>query len=97
VLLRALPRFRNHSRRRHYALCLLKLGYAYQAMSRYDEASRYLEQSLPIFRELRLPRYIERVLACLDECHPQPPATEASSWEPAAPNRNRYGHNGLQA
>jgi DNA-binding SARP family transcriptional activator/tetratricopeptide (TPR) repeat protein len=72
VLLQALPRFRDHSKRRHHALCLLKVGYAYQAMSCYDEASRYFEQSLPIFRELRLPHYTERVLACLDECRTPP-------------------------
>jgi DNA-binding SARP family transcriptional activator/tetratricopeptide (TPR) repeat protein len=49
----ALAVFRQHSNRRFYALCLLKLGYADEAMGS-PEAVGHLEESLRLFEELRL-------------------------------------------
>jgi tetratricopeptide (TPR) repeat protein len=66
-LLRALPVFRSHSSRRFHGVCLLKLGYAYQAMGS-PEAVGYIEQSLGIFRQLRLLRRVEQAEHALDRC-----------------------------
>ena len=57
--------------RRHQALCLLKLGYAYQAMGDYRQAIADMEESLSIFRELRLTHYEERVLQTIETCRQQ--------------------------
>jgi tetratricopeptide (TPR) repeat protein len=58
---------RSHMRR-YQALCLLKLGYTHQAMGDYEAAVRYIEKSLPIFAELRLPHYVERAREALESC-----------------------------
>jgi DNA-binding SARP family transcriptional activator/tetratricopeptide (TPR) repeat protein len=65
-LLRALPVFQAHSRRFH-ALCLLKLGYAYESMGS-PEAVGYLEESLQIFTELRLPWKADQARQALERC-----------------------------
>jgi DNA-binding SARP family transcriptional activator/tetratricopeptide (TPR) repeat protein len=65
-LLRALPVFQAHSRRFH-AVCLLKLGYAYESMGS-AEAVGYLEESLRIFTELRLPRKADQARQALERC-----------------------------
>jgi DNA-binding SARP family transcriptional activator len=66
-LLRALPVFEGHRRRRLHAICLLKLGYAYEAMGS-PEAIGYLEQSARIFTELRLPRKTEEARQVILRC-----------------------------
>jgi tetratricopeptide (TPR) repeat protein len=66
-LLRALPVFRDHSARHFQAVCLLKLGYAYEAMGS-PEAIGYLEESLQIFRRLRLPGKADRAQQALNRC-----------------------------
>jgi tetratricopeptide (TPR) repeat protein len=67
-LLRALPIFRDHQAHRHHALCLMKLGYAYERMRTYPLAIDYLEEGLVRFRELRLPRKAEQAQEALDRC-----------------------------
>jgi tetratricopeptide (TPR) repeat protein len=66
-LQRALPIFRDHSARHFQAVCLLKLGYAYEAMGS-PEAIGYLEESLQIFRELRLHSKADRAQLALSRC-----------------------------
>jgi tetratricopeptide (TPR) repeat protein/DNA-binding XRE family transcriptional regulator len=66
-LLWALPVFRSHRSRRFHAVCLLKLGYAYEAMGS-PEATGYLEESLQIFRQLRLPRKADLAQQALNRC-----------------------------
>jgi DNA-binding SARP family transcriptional activator len=65
--LRALPVFQAHSSRRFHGLCLLKLGYAYEAMGA-PEAIGYLEGSLRIFTELQLPRKADQAREALARC-----------------------------
>lgn len=64
----ALPFYRDHFMRRHHALCLLKMGYAYQAMGNYRIAISHLQESLGIFEQLRLAHYIERARNALTTC-----------------------------
>jgi transcriptional regulator with XRE-family HTH domain/tetratricopeptide (TPR) repeat protein len=69
-LLGALPIFRDHFMRRHHALCLLKLGYTYQAMGEHRAAARHLQDSMDIFGRLNLAYFTDRareaLLACRD-------------------------------
>jgi tetratricopeptide (TPR) repeat protein/DNA-binding XRE family transcriptional regulator len=67
-LLSALPIFRDHFMHRHHGLCLLKLGYTYEALGDYQAACRYLEQSLDIFGRLRLANYADRARDTLRTC-----------------------------
>jgi len=53
---------------RYHALSLLKLGHAYEGMGRYPEAISYLEQSMAMFRQLRLPRKVSEAQQALDRC-----------------------------
>lgn len=68
TLRRALETFRQNFMRRHQALCLLKLGYAHQAMGDYVSAVHHLTESLPIFAELRLRHYERRAQEALALC-----------------------------
>jgi DNA-binding SARP family transcriptional activator len=82
ILAKAIPGFRDHFMRRHHALALLKLGYAHQAMGKFTEAIGHLEEALPIFGDLRLPHYEERVLETILNCRhrryaPQPQVPRA--------------------
>jgi tetratricopeptide (TPR) repeat protein/transcriptional regulator with XRE-family HTH domain len=65
----ALPIYRDHVMRRHHALCLLKLGYAYQAMGDHEAATSHLKESLGIFEQLRLDHYTQRARQALITCH----------------------------
>jgi tetratricopeptide (TPR) repeat protein len=64
----ALPTFRDHFIRRHHGLCLLKIGYAYQAMGDYQTAIRHLKQRVRIFDQLQLGHFAERAREALDTC-----------------------------
>jgi tetratricopeptide (TPR) repeat protein len=73
----ALPIFRDRFMRRHHALCLLKLGYAYQAMGDYQTAISYLTESLGILDRLKLVTYAERARQAIDACRAsQRPSSE---------------------
>jgi tetratricopeptide (TPR) repeat protein/DNA-binding XRE family transcriptional regulator len=56
----ALPMFRDHFLHRHHALCLLKLGYAYQALGDREAAARHPQESVEIFDRLWLDHYTTR-------------------------------------
>jgi tetratricopeptide (TPR) repeat protein/transcriptional regulator with XRE-family HTH domain len=74
----ALPTFRDHFVRRHHGLCLLKLGYAYQAMGDNQTAIAHLNESLGIFGQLRLDHYADRAREALIACQGSQPATGAN-------------------
>ena len=63
----ALPFYRDRFMR--HALCLLKMGYAYQAMGDYDAAISHLSESLDIFDQLQLAHYSQRARDALTTCH----------------------------
>jgi tetratricopeptide (TPR) repeat protein len=62
--------FRDHGSQRFHAVCLLKLGYAHQAMGS-AEAVGYLAESLRMFRQMDLPRYVERAEQALENSRAQ--------------------------
>jgi tetratricopeptide (TPR) repeat protein/transcriptional regulator with XRE-family HTH domain len=64
----ALPMFRDHFMHRHQGLCLLKMGYAHQAMGDHHAAVRYLKESLGIFDQLQLGHYAGRARETLMAC-----------------------------
>jgi DNA-binding SARP family transcriptional activator/transcriptional regulator with XRE-family HTH domain len=91
ILAQAVPGFRDHFMRRHQALALLKLGYANQAMGKFTEAISQLEQALPIFCDLRLPHYEQRVQETIRHCRNHQfvspsPVPRAQSDYPAGPS-----------
>jgi hypothetical protein len=57
ALAEGLPVFRTHHAYRHYAVCLLRLGNAYEEIGNSKDAFDSLEESLPIFERLQLPKY----------------------------------------
>ena len=67
----ALPIFRDHFMHRHHGLCLLKLGYAYQAMGDHQTALGHLAESLDIFGQLQLDHYAARARQALSTCQGQ--------------------------
>jgi transcriptional regulator with XRE-family HTH domain/tetratricopeptide (TPR) repeat protein len=64
----ALPIYRDHFMRRHHALCLLKMGHAYQAMGDYQTAIGHLQESLDIFGQLQLDHHVARAREALVAC-----------------------------
>lgn len=64
----ALPIYRDQFMRRHHALCLLKMGYAYQGVGDYLSAIVPLQESPAIFGQLQLDHYAERVRKTLMTC-----------------------------
>jgi hypothetical protein len=60
TLLADLPFSQENFMRRHQGLCLLRFSYADQAMSDCEQAVISTQESLLIFRELRLTHYEER-------------------------------------
>ncbi len=65
---RASPIFRDHFMRRMHALCLLKMGYADQALGDHQAAIGHLQESLDIFGRLQLGHYTQQALTALDAC-----------------------------
>jgi hypothetical protein len=68
---------------RHDALCLLKLGYTYQALGDYHAAAGYLRESLEIFGHLELAHFAERAREALQACHGPVSSPTASVSQPA--------------
>jgi DNA-binding SARP family transcriptional activator/tetratricopeptide (TPR) repeat protein len=80
-LQKALAVFRQHGSLRYHALCLLKLGYAYQAMGS-PQAVGHLAESLRMFEDLRLPLKARQAQEALDACAaPGTAVPGASSFE----------------
>ena len=64
----ALPIYRDHFMHRHHGLCLLKMGYAYQALGDNQTAIRCLRESLAILEPLQLEHYADRARETLVSC-----------------------------
>jgi tetratricopeptide (TPR) repeat protein/DNA-binding XRE family transcriptional regulator len=64
----ALPIYRDHFMHRHHGLCLLKMGYAYQALGDNQTAIRCLRESLAILEPLQLEHYADRAREMLVNC-----------------------------
>jgi tetratricopeptide (TPR) repeat protein/transcriptional regulator with XRE-family HTH domain len=71
----ALSRYRDQFMRRHHGLCLLKMGYTYQAMGDRQAAADHLQESREIFRQLQLDHYAARADEALRVIRSDPPAT----------------------
>jgi hypothetical protein len=61
-----------HGSRRFQALCLLKLGYAYQASDMREAAIPCLQQAMALFRDLGLARKADEARSALELCAPYP-------------------------
>jgi DNA-binding SARP family transcriptional activator len=61
------PAFRSSHYGRRLALCLLKQGYAHQALGS-DQAVPVLEESLRMFTEMQLPHRVEEAQEILSQC-----------------------------
>jgi tetratricopeptide (TPR) repeat protein len=72
TLAAAMALFEEQGDRWGTALCTLKQGRAYLALSRADEAKDLLQRCLPIFRELGLPAYEDAAAEALQRCQPAP-------------------------
>lgn len=64
--LSAAPVLRAHHAHRHYATCLLRLGNIYQEVGKPLDALACLEESLPIFEQIRVPYLIEQARDALE-------------------------------
>jgi tetratricopeptide (TPR) repeat protein len=68
ALSEAAEAFRRHDAQCAHAVCLFKIAQSYLAMTRGELAIGYLEECLPIFRELQLPDHEEQAIRALDAC-----------------------------
>jgi tetratricopeptide (TPR) repeat protein len=60
--------FAEHRAQCAHAVCLFKMAQSHLAMSHSEQAIGYLEECLPIFRELQLADHEEQALLALDSC-----------------------------
>ena len=68
ALSEAAAAFTQHGVPCAHAVCLFKIAQSHLAMAQGEQAIRYLEQCLPIFRELQLPEHEEEALRALKGC-----------------------------
>ena len=68
ALSEAAAAFRQHDAQCAHAVCLFKIAQSHLALAQGEQAIRYLEQCLPVFRELQLPEHEEEALRALDSC-----------------------------
>ena len=68
ALSEAAAAFTQHGAQCAHAVCLFKIAQSHLAMAQGEQAIRYLEQCLPIFRELQLPEHEEEALRALGSC-----------------------------
>jgi tetratricopeptide (TPR) repeat protein len=60
--------FAQHGAQCAHAVCLFKIAQSHLALAHGELATRYLEECLPIFRELQLPDHEEAALRTLESC-----------------------------
>ena len=60
--------FRRHGAQCAHAVCLFKIAQSHLALGRGELAIGYLEECLPIFRELHLPDHERQAARALDDC-----------------------------
>jgi tetratricopeptide (TPR) repeat protein len=75
ALSEAATAFADHGAQLAHAVCLFKIAQSHLAMSHGDQAVGYLEECLPIFRDLQLPDHEEQALHALDSCRAEVAAT----------------------
>ena len=68
VLSEAAEAFRRHDAQCAHAECLFKIAQSHLAQGRGELAIGYLEQCLPIFRELHLPDHERQAAGILNDC-----------------------------
>jgi tetratricopeptide (TPR) repeat protein len=68
ALSEAAASFADHGAQCAHAVCLFKIAQSQLALGHTGEGIRYLEQCLPIFRDLQLPEHEEQALRALDNC-----------------------------
>ena len=68
VLSEAAGAFQRHDARCAHAVCLFKIAQSHLAMGRGDLAIGYLEECLPMFRELHLPDHERQAVRTLNDC-----------------------------
>jgi tetratricopeptide (TPR) repeat protein len=68
ALTEAAEAFRQHDAHCAHAVCLFKIAQSHLAMGCGEQAIRYLQECLPIFRELHLPGHEEQAVRALDAC-----------------------------
>lgn len=68
ALSEAAASFAEHGAHCAHAACLFKIAQGHLAMGRTGQGIQYLEECLPIFRELQLPEHEAEALKVLDSC-----------------------------
>ena len=68
VLSEAAEAFRQHDARCAHAVCLFKIAQSHLALGRGQRAIGYLEECLPIFRDLHLPDHERQAVRILNDC-----------------------------
>ena len=68
ALSEAAEAFRRHDAQCAHAVCLFKIAQSHLALGRGDLAIGYLEECLPMFRELHLPGHERQALRALNDC-----------------------------
>jgi tetratricopeptide (TPR) repeat protein len=68
VLSEAAGAFRRHDARCAYAVCLSKIAQSHLALGRGELAIGYLEECLPVFRDLHLPDHERQAVRILNDC-----------------------------
>jgi tetratricopeptide (TPR) repeat protein len=68
ALSEAAAAFAQHGAQGAHAVCLFKIAQSHLAMAHGEQATQYLEECLPIFRELHLPEHEEQALSALESC-----------------------------
>jgi tetratricopeptide (TPR) repeat protein len=68
ALSEAAEAFRRHDAQCAHAVCLFKIAQSHLAMGRGELAIGYLDECLPIFRELHLPDHERQAIRTLNDC-----------------------------
>jgi len=68
ALSEAAAAFGEHDAQCAHAVCLFKIAQSHLALAHGEQAMRYLEECLPIFRELHLPDHEEQALRAMESC-----------------------------
>ena len=71
--------FAEHGAQRAHAVCLFKVAQSHLAMGRTGQGIQYLEECLPIFRDLQLPEHEAQALRVLDGCRAGAQCSPASA------------------
>jgi tetratricopeptide (TPR) repeat protein len=79
ALSEAAASFAEHDADCAHAVCLFKIAQGHLAMGRTSQGIQYLEECLPIFRELQLPEHEAQALRVLDGCRAGAPCSAPSA------------------